>query len=63
MIIIGYIILSFELNLVPTILLLMMSIQMRCCGATDFNDYAKLGMVVPTTCYAIDTNYVNSPVS
>lgn len=36
---------------------------MRCCGATDFRDYLKLGMTVPTTCYTIDKNYINAPVS
>lgn len=36
-------------------------VKMRCCGATDFTDYGKLGMVVPTTCYAIDKNYINAP--
>lgn len=36
---------------------------MRCCGAVDFTDYAKLGLVVPTTCYTIEKNYINAPVS
>lgn len=36
---------------------------MRCCGATDFQDYGKLGMVVPATCYTIDKNFVQAPVS
>lgn len=35
---------------------------MRCCGAADFRDYGKLGMVVPTTCYTIDKNYISAPV-
>lgn len=36
-------------------------VKMRCCGAASFTDYARLGMVVPTTCYTIDRNYISAP--
>lgn len=36
-------------------------VKMRCCGAAGFTDYAKLGLVVPTTCYTIDRNYISAP--
>jgi hypothetical protein len=35
--------------------------QLRCCGAQDFRDYQKLGMIIPTTCYTIAENYINAP--
>uniref|UniRef100_A0A6G1S9Z0 Tetraspanin-7 n=1 Tax=Aceria tosichella TaxID=561515 RepID=A0A6G1S9Z0_9ACAR len=36
-------------------------VKLRCCGAQDFRDYQKLGMVIPTTCYTIAANYINAP--
>lgn len=38
-------------------------VKMRCCGATDFRDYMKLGMTIPTTCHTIDRNFINAHVS
>lgn len=38
-------------------------VKMNCCGAVDWFDYGKLGLVVPTTCYSIPKNYINGPVS
>ncbi|CAG2118144.1 unnamed protein product [Medioppia subpectinata] len=34
-------------------------VKLRCCGAQSFNDYARYGMTIPTSCYLAGTTYVN----
>ncbi|XP_054153919.1 tetraspanin-4-like [Oppia nitens] len=34
-------------------------VKLGCCGAQSFNDYARYGMTIPTSCYLSGTTYVN----
>lgn len=36
--------------------------QLRCCGASDFNDYHRYGMEIPVSCSGEFTNFVNQEV-
>ena len=34
-------------------------VKLRCCGASDFNDYHRYGMEIPVSCGGEFTNFVN----
>ena len=37
--------------------------QLRCCGASGFNDYHRYGMEIPISCGGEFTNFINQEVN